>query len=51
VWLALLIMTGALLILAGLAGALAVGRLRKGTPPVPQEAIQEAKLTTEAIKR
>ena len=51
VWLALLIMTGGLLVIAGIAGALAVGRLRRGTPPVPEKAIQEAKLTTEAIKR
>jgi Putative Actinobacterial Holin-X, holin superfamily III len=51
VWAALLIMTGAFLIVAGIAGTLATGRLRRGTPPVPEEAIQEAKLTTEAIKR
>jgi uncharacterized membrane protein YqjE len=51
VWLALLIMTGALFLVAGVAGALAVGRLRRGTPPVPEKAIAEAKLTTEAIKR
>jgi len=51
VWLALLIMTGALFLVAGVVGALAVGRLRKGTPPVPEKAIAEAKLTTEAIKR
>jgi len=50
-WLALLIVTGALFLLAGLAGILAVGRLRRGTPPVPEKAIREAKLTTEAIKR
>ena len=51
VWVALLIMTGALFLLAGVAGVLAVGRLRRGTPPVPEKAIAEAKLTTEAIKR
>jgi hypothetical protein len=51
VWLALLIMTGALLVVAGIAGGLAIGRLRRGTPPVPEKAIEEAKLTTEAIKR
>lgn len=51
VWLALLIMTGALFLVAGVAGVLAVGRLRRGTPPVPEEAIEEAKRTTEAIKR
>jgi uncharacterized membrane protein YqjE len=50
-WLALLIVTGVLLGLAGLLGALALGRLSKGTPPVPEQAIREAKLTTEAIKR
>jgi len=51
VWLALLIMTGALFLVAGVAGTLAVGRLRRGTPPVPEKAIEEAKRTTEAIKR
>jgi len=51
VWLALLIMTGARFLVAGVAGTLAVGRLRRGTPPVPEKAIEEAKRTTEAIKR
>ena len=51
VWLALLIVTGALFLVAGIAGLMAVGRLRRGTPPVPEKAIAEAKLTTEAIKR
>jgi len=50
-WLALLITTGILGGLAGSLGLLAIGRLRKGTPPVPEAAIHEAKLTTEAIKR
>jgi protein-S-isoprenylcysteine O-methyltransferase Ste14 len=49
-WLALLIVTGALVVLAGLLGAIGVGRLRKGTPPIPVQAIEEAKLTTEALK-
>jgi protein-S-isoprenylcysteine O-methyltransferase Ste14 len=49
-WLALLIVTGALLLLAGLLGAIGVDRLRKGTPPIPVQAIEEAKLTTEALK-
>ena len=51
VWLALLIVTGVLFLFAGIAGVLAVGRLRSGTPPVPEKAIAEAKLTSEAIKR
>jgi hypothetical protein len=49
-WLALLIVTGILLLLAGLLGALALGAIKTGTPPVPQQAIREAKLTTAAIK-
>src|SRR5918911_5334861 len=47
-WLALLIVTGGLVLLAGLLGTLALGRLRKGTPPVQEKAITEARLTTEA---
>ena len=34
----------------GLLGMLALSSIRKGSPPVPQQAIQEAKLTTEALK-
>jgi hypothetical protein len=30
---------------------LALGRIKKGTPPVPEQAIREAKLTSAAIKR
>ena len=50
-WLALLIVTLGLFALAGLLGVLALGRIKKGTPPVPEQAIREAKLTTEALKR
>jgi hypothetical protein len=49
-WLALLIVTGGLLVIAGLLLALGLRSLRKGTPPVPEQAIQEAKLTTTALK-
>ena len=49
-WLALLIVTGGLFILAGLLAMLGIGRLRKGTPPIPEQAIAEAKLTTEALR-
>ena len=49
-WLALLITAGILFGLAGVLGALAIGRIRKGTPPVPQQAIREAKLTADALK-
>ena len=49
-WLALLIVTLVLAVTAAVLVWLALGRIRRGTPPVPQEAIREAKLTTEAIK-
>jgi uncharacterized membrane protein YqjE len=49
-WVALLIVTGGLVLVAGLLGALALRALKKGTPPVPEQALHEAKLTTEALK-
>lgn len=48
-WLALLIVTGALFLLAGLLVAVGVAAIRKGTPPIPEQAIHEAKLTREAV--
>ncbi|MFL5962218.1 MAG: phage holin family protein [Gaiellaceae bacterium] len=49
-WLALLIVTLGLFVLAGMLGVLALAAIKKGTPPVPEQAIREAKLTTEALK-
>ena len=49
-WLALLLVGLGLFLLAGLAGMLAVGRIKKGTPPGPEQAIREAKLTQTALK-
>ena len=49
-WAALLITTGILLAIAAVLGVLALGRIKKGTPPVPQQAIEEAKRTSEALK-
>ena len=49
-WLALLIVAGGLLALAGLLALVALRSIKKGTPPVPEQAIAEAKLTTEALK-
>ena len=49
-WAALLIVTAILFLKVALLGFLAIGRIRKGTPPVPEQAIREAKLTTEALK-
>ncbi|HKH30977.1 MAG TPA: phage holin family protein [Gaiellaceae bacterium] len=50
VWLALLIVTVFLLVVTGILGLLAFKRIQKGTPPVPEQAIEEAKLTSEALK-
>jgi hypothetical protein len=50
VWLALLIVTLFLLLLTGILGLLAFKRIQKGAPPVPEQAIEEAKLTSEALK-
>jgi hypothetical protein len=49
-WGALLIVTGALFVFTLLLGALGIAALKRGTPPVPELAIREAKLTTEALK-
>jgi uncharacterized membrane protein YqjE len=50
VWLALLIVTVVLLLVAVLLGLIGRSMINKGTPPVPEQAIREAKLTTEALK-
>jgi type VI protein secretion system component VasK len=49
-WLAVLLVTLGLFALAGILGLLARARIRRATPPVPEQAIREAKLTTEALK-
>ena len=49
-WLALLLVAVGLLALAGALGLLALRKIKRGTPPVPEQAIREAKLTTEALK-
>jgi hypothetical protein len=49
-WLALLITTGILVVLAAGLGFVAAGLIRKGSPPVPEQAIEEARKTTEALK-
>jgi tetrahydromethanopterin S-methyltransferase subunit C len=49
-WLALLIVFGALLLLAAILGVLALGSFRRGTPPVPEQALEEARATSEALR-
>ena len=48
-WAALLIVGGVLLLLVGLLVWLAIVSFKAGAPPVPTEAIEEAKLTTDAL--
>jgi Putative Actinobacterial Holin-X, holin superfamily III len=49
-WLALLIVTVALLVLVTFLVVFGIAAVKKGTPPVPVQAIEEAKLTAEAVK-
>jgi uncharacterized membrane protein YqjE len=49
-WASLLIVTGVLLLVIAGLGFFAVQAFKRGAPPVPEQAIEEAKLTTEAIK-
>jgi uncharacterized membrane protein YqjE len=49
-WLALLITTVIVLLIAAILGGLAVMKIKKGSPPLPEQAIEEARLTTEALK-
>ena len=50
VWLSLLIVTLLLLATAGLLAFLGIRSVGRGTPPVPKQAIDEAKLTKQALK-
>jgi hypothetical protein len=50
VWLAILVVGGGLLLLATVLGVVGIGMLRKGAPPVPEKALEEARLTAEAIR-
>lgn len=50
VWLALLVMCGGLVVFAGLLAMIGVGLLRRGAKPVPEQAVEEAQLTREALQ-
>jgi len=49
-WLALLIVAGAVLLLAAALAAIGISLLQRVPPPMPSQALEEAKLTTEALK-
>ena len=50
VWASLLIVTVFLFLVTGILALFGMKRVQRGTPPVPQQAIDEAKLTTQALK-
>jgi hypothetical protein len=50
-WASLLITGGILVAFAGLLGMTGLAILSRGTPPVPEQAIEQAKLTSRALKR
>jgi multisubunit Na+/H+ antiporter MnhC subunit len=50
VWASLLVVGGALLGTALALVVLALGSLRQGTPPLPEEAIEEARRTTDTLR-
>jgi hypothetical protein len=49
-WLALLIVTGGLFVLVGVLAVLGIGGVPLEMRPIPEQAIAEAKLMTEALK-
>ena len=49
-WLSLLIVAGLILLLAAIAGFLAVRFAQKASPPKPEQAIEEAERTVEALR-
>ncbi len=49
-WAALLVVTGALFGLVATLGVLALAAIKRGSPPIPEQAIEEARLTTEALR-
>ena len=50
VWIGYIIVAGALFLLAGLAGFLAARFIKRGTPPKPAMALEEAQLIRETLK-
>jgi Putative Actinobacterial Holin-X, holin superfamily III len=49
-WLALLIVFLILVLLAAVLGLVGRSQIRKGSPPVPEQAIEEARLTSEVLR-
>jgi hypothetical protein len=50
VWAAILVTLGGVLLLIAILVLVGVQILKRGTPPVPEQAIEEARLTTEVLR-
>ncbi len=50
-WAGFLVEAGVLLLIAALAGTIAYKAVKAGSPPVPEQAIEEAKLTKEMLAK
>jgi Putative Actinobacterial Holin-X, holin superfamily III len=50
VWAALLIVFGALIMIAAILATVGIQMLKKGASPVPEQAFEEAQLTSEALR-
>ncbi len=50
VWLSLLIVFGGLVLLAGILGGVGLVLLRRGAKPLPEQAIDEARISPEALR-
>jgi hypothetical protein len=51
IWAGYFVTAGIFLLVSALAGFIAYRALRAGTPPMPEQAIEEAKLTKEMLER
>jgi hypothetical protein len=51
IWAGYFVTAGIFLLIAALAGFIAFRALKAGSPPVPEQAIEEAKLTKEMLER
>ena len=49
-WAALLIVGAGVFLLAGILGLVGARTVKRGVPPVPEQALEEARRTTEAVK-
>jgi hypothetical protein len=49
-WVGLLIVFGALVLLSLVLALIGMSAIKKGTPPVPEQALEEARLTTQALR-